>query len=632
MEVQKDSSGRLVANVIAVISIVAAIIHIYTGGFGLLSTMELRASHWLIFSLLTFLVYPLYLKTKTANPFLKLIDLVFITGAASSGAYILFNWERIVNAAGATNSTDIFFGVVMVLVVLEATRRTIGGMLAAIVSIFLLYAFVGQYLPGILQHGGYSLKRIISFLYTTTEGIYGSPIGASAGFIALFIFFGGFLNKLGAGDFLFDLSYRFTCRLRGGPAKTAVVSSFLMGTMMGAAVANVTTTGTFTIPMMKRNGFKPYLAASIEALSSTGGQFLPPVMAGAAFVVAEFTGRPYIDVMRFAFIPATLYFISVYRVVDIEAIKAGLFGIKKPPKTLREIMAKGYYLIPISLLVALLVFGFSPQKTAVISIFTLIICYFIWNPGGRRNILRTLTEGCVAGAKSTIKIAVATAASGIIVGVLGFTGLGVKLSTVILAIAGDSLFLVLVLTSVLSIILGMGLPTVAAYVILAVVAAPALVEIGVPLLAAHMFIFFFGCFSTITPPVALSSYAAAAIADAEPNKVGWTAFTLALGGFMAPFMIIYSPGLRFEGDILSIILALSSSLIGILAFTSGITGFITRKINRVQQGLLVIGSLLLLVSQNVIIVILGITLVGAACFKELRDHRGKKTMAEKGEI
>ncbi|MEL7566106.1 MAG: TRAP transporter fused permease subunit [Dehalobacterium sp.] len=633
MAQNETNAGSLVKISIAILAVFAVIIHIYTGGFGLLSTMELRATHWLIFSLLAFLVYPFYFSKKKICFLDKIINLLFIIAAFSSSAYILLNWERIVNDAGAVNSLDVAFGVVMVIVVLEATRRTIGGVLTGIIALFLLYAFVGQYFPGVLQHGGYSLKRIISFLYTTTEGIYGSPIGASAGYIALFIFFGGFLNKLEAGDFLFDLSYRFTCRLRGGPAKTAVVSSFLMGTMMGAAVANVSTTGTFTIPMMKKNGFKATLAASIEALSSTGGQFLPPVMAGAAFVVAEFTGKPYIDVMRYAFIPAALYFISVYRVVDIEAIKAGLLGVEKPPKTIKEILAKGYYYaVPILALIVLLAMGYSPQKTAVISIFSLVICYFLWNADKRRSIFKLLLEGCVAGAKSTIKIAVSTAGAGIIVGVLGVTGLGIKLSTIVLGIAGDNLFIALILTALLSIILGMGLPTVAAYVILAVVAAPVLIEMGVPVLAAHMFIFFFGCFSTITPPVALSSYAAAAIADANPDKVGWLACRLALGGFMAPFMIVYSPGLRFEGDLLSIILALSSSLIGILAFTSGITGFITKPLNKIQQLLLVIGSLILLVSQNISLIAIGIVLVGLAIFKESKEYLTKRTALQKNNV
>jgi len=554
--------------------------HIYTGGFGAVSAMAQRAIHWTVLSFLVFLYYPASGRSKGQT---TVFDYAWALTAAVSGLYILFNWNRIAQNAGITNSTDILMGVVAVVVVLEATRRVVGPVLATIGGLFLLYGYFGAWLPGYFGHRPYSLERIISFMYTSTEGIFGIPMSVSASYVALFVIFGAILEKFGGGEFFVNLAFAITGKLRGGPAKAAIVSSGLMGTMSGSAVANVVTTGAFTIPLMKRAGYKPHVAGAIEAAASTGGQIMPPVMGAAAFLMAEMTGIKYLEIMKAALIPALLYFFAVYLMVDFEAGKEDITADSSVSPGLKATLIKrGYLLIPLFVLIGFLLAGFSPMKSVVWAAVSVLLLTFVFDRD-RFKIVPNFLDALNKGINNTINIAVACACSGLIVGVIALTGLGLKFSSLIVSFSGTNILPALVLTMLASLVLGFGLPTTAAYVVLATLGAPALVQLGIPVLAAHMFVFYFGCISTITPPVALSAYGGAALAGANPNTVGWTAFKFGIVGFLVPYMWIYGPGLLLMAPPLKVVQVICTSIIGVIAVAASLQGFALTRLSRVER-------------------------------------------------
>lgn len=556
------------------IGVAASLFQLYTGAFGIFSSMIQRSVHWIFMSVLAFLIYRSRKKDARKTP--SLADLSFAVLALVAGLYIFFNWESVVERAGLSVERDIYLGVLMVIIVLEATRRVVGAALAYTALAFLLYAYLGPYMPGILAHKGYSIDRIITVMYTSTEGIFGIPMAVSSTYIVLFVLFGAILSKCEGGKFFIDFAFSITGRRRGGPAKAAVVSSAFMGTMSGSAVANVVTTGTFTIPLMKRSGYPATVAGAIEAVASTGGQIMPPIMGAAAFIMSEFTEIPYITIAKSALIPALLYFFAVYMMVDNQAKKQGLRGL--PSEELpgvRETLAWGGHLfLPVAILVFMLVVAYSPMKSVFWSIVSIAVV------GMLRKTTRVhpwrLIEALSLGARNTVTIATACAAAGIIVGVISLTGLGLKFSDSLVSLSGGNVFLALFFTMIASLILGCGMPTTAAYVVLASLAAPVLIRLGVPVLTAHLFIFYFGCVSTITPPVALSSYAGAGLAEADPTKVGNTAFKFGLVAYIIPFMLVYGPSLMMQGGVLQVGLSVLTACLGVMAFTAGLQGFLKR--------------------------------------------------------
>ncbi|HHX77957.1 MAG TPA: TRAP transporter fused permease subunit, partial [Firmicutes bacterium] len=428
--------------VVRFISVIIAIFHFYAAGFGAFSAMNQRSLHWLMLTCLAFLYYPATKKQKKISIF----DYLFFGLALASGLYILLNWQTIIiTRSGAASPTDIAFGIIAVIVVLEAARRTIGPVLPITALIFLAYTFIGPYLPMSVGHMGYSLSRLIAILYMSTEGIFGVAIGVSSSFIIMFVMFGGALKALGGGQFFIDLAYSVTGRLRGGPAKTAVISSALMGSVSGSPIANVVTTGSFTIPLMKHVGYKPHVAGAIESVASTGGQIMPPIMGAAAFIMAEFTLRPYFEIAWAALIPALLYYFAIYLVVDLESVKSGLKGLNKEdlPDLKETIIGGWFYAIPLGILIYLLMSGYSPTMSAF---YTILLLYLVscFKHKSLKKSFSLILDSFEEGVQNAIPVVAACAASGIVVGVISLTGLGLRIIGLVEVLSGGSMLIGLV--------------------------------------------------------------------------------------------------------------------------------------------------------------------------------------------
>lgn len=523
--------------------------------------------------------------------------------------------------AGAYTTTDIFFGVLMLITLLEAARRATGWVMVIIAGAFLLYAFLGPYVPGILGHKGYTLKRIVSQMYLSTEGVYGVPLGVSADYIFLFIFLTSMLERLGMGAFLLNLAMALMGRFAGGPAKVAVVASGFMGSISGSAVANVVGTGSFTIPLMKRNGYQAHFAGAVEACASSGGQLMPPIMGAAAFIIAEFLNIPYIAVVGAAIIPALLFYSTVLFGVHFEACRLGLRGLPKSElPSARAVLKEGWhYLIPLILLVYFLaVVQYSPIRAGFYAIVSMFVVSFF-----RRETWLTwekFRDGCVSSARNAVGVALACATAGIVVGTINLTGVGLKLSAFIAILSGGSVWLAMILTGVVVIFLGMGLPTTAAYIVAGTMAAPALVNLGLLPLGAHLFVFYFAIISAITPPVALAAYAAAGIAQASPIRIGFTACRLGLAAFIIPFLFALAPALLAQAPWYEVIYSTATAFIGTGALAAGTTGFFVNHANTFQRVLLISGSLTML-HVGVVTDLIGMVLIGVALVANLRGGK-----------
>ncbi|MEP3275340.1 MAG: TRAP transporter fused permease subunit [Stappiaceae bacterium] len=552
-------------------------------GILVLSTRDIRITHLLMMLCLLFLTRST-LKRMAGSALDKGIGLVLVAASAISLLYIMSQWKDIAMSGGDTGPMDAWMGLLLIVLVLEGARRGVGVVLALICLFFFTYPFYSEYLPGVLGSRGYSVARVSELLTTTSQGIFGIPLGVSSTYIILFSIYGAFLSEFGAGDFFFKLANRLTRGMRAAGAKTAVIFSTLLGMISGSAAGNVAVTGTLTIPMMKKEGYQPHQAGAIEAVVSTGGQIMPPVMGAAAFIMAEIVGIPYSNVMQVALIPALLFFTSLFFVVHLQAGKSKIEPLEQPSEDDEEpiwmILGRGgQYIIPFLTLVLMMVNGYSPFKASYFSILVLLAAHVIWTRSISLDMLFKAVRAITEGTKAVVPIAIACAAAGIIAGTLGITGLGSKISGLIILASGGVTFFALLFTMLTAIILGMGLPTTAAYLILATVVAPALSNMGVPLLTAHMFVFFYGCVSTITPPVALASYVAAGIAKADINKVGWTAFMYGITCYILPFMFFYGPGLLMQGDVLSIIAAIASGALGVFCIASFVVGFMRNDLS-----------------------------------------------------
>lgn len=610
----RTASGVLVA---------ASLFHLYAAGYGAVSAMSLRTLHWTLLSVALFLLFRVRRAggARTAT----WADALWAAGALVSGGYIFWIWpDRMFLLSGLT-PLDRVMGLLMIVVVLEAARRSLGTLLPAVSLLFLAYAHLGPWMPGWLAHKGYGIDRIVEELYITTGGIYGIPIAASATYIVLFVLFGAFLSLSGGGQLVIDLAHAVAGRFRGGPAKTAVVSSALMGMISGSPVANVVTTGTFTIPLMKRTGYTAVQAGAIEACASTGGMFTPPIMGAAAFIIAEFMGAPYLRVMAAAAIPALLFYLAVLLFVDLEAVKRGLRGLPREelPPLRTALRGRLHVIVPLIVLVAALVVGYSPMKSAFWSIL-LLVALGLPRRATRMG-LGKLYAALEAGAANTLSVAAACACAGIIVGVVGLTGIGVKFSSVLLrttehaaaaaplfealgvpaARAADaSVFLTslaaLTLGAVAALILGCGMPPTAVYIILASLTIPATtaalepINTTSPELAAHFFAFHFSTIAAITPPVALAAYAAASVSGGDPFRTGLTACRVGLVGFIVPYMFAYSPELLGEGAWTAILGATVTAAIGVACVALGTHGFLRRPLARWARAAFVLAGLLLI--------------------------------------
>ncbi|RAK08120.1 TRAP transporter 4TM/12TM fusion protein [Halanaerobium saccharolyticum] len=579
----------LAAIIVSTIAIVLSLFHLYTAGFGVLLALKQRAVHLGFIFTLIFLLYPA-LKNKKESKFILGIDLILALGSIAISSYIIVNYEALVHRAGMYTQVDHFMAILAIIIVLEGTRRALGPELPVIAILFLIYAHYGQQMPGMLAHRGYSWSRIASHMYFTTEGIFGIPLGVSATYIFLFLLLGAFAKRTGLGDLFIDLSLSLTGRTTGGPAKAAVVSSGLMGSISGSSVANTVTTGSFTIPLMKRVGYNSQFAAAVEASASTGGQIMPPIMGAAAFIMAEFIGVPYVTIARAAILPAILYYITVGLMVHFEAKKQGLIGMSEDliPKFLTVLKNRGHMIAPLIIIFYYLFRGYTPLRAAFLGILVSFALSFLKKDTrmNLQDLLDTLREGAI----SALGVAAACASVGFIVGVTTLTGLGLKFTSLTVALANGNLFLALFFTMVACTILGTGLPTTATYIVLATMAAPALTQLGVPILAAHLFVLYFGVVADLTPPAALAAYAGAGISGSDPFKTGLTAVKLAIAGFVVPFVFAYSPSLLLiDTTAVQVILITGSSILGVFSLAAAVLGYLNRK-TTILERLLLLGS------------------------------------------
>jgi TRAP transporter 4TM/12TM fusion protein len=573
-----------------------SLFHFYTGGFGLWLALKQRALHLAFALALIFLTYPTTKKgfgsDKAKVPF---IDMVLAVLGAVSCIYLIVFYKELVFRAGLPNNIDLIMGAITILLVLEATRRAIGPELPIVVIVFLLYAYLGPYMPGYFAHRGFSLNRIIEHLYMQTEGIFGIPLGVSSSFVYLFILFGAVLNKTGMGKFFIDLSLALAGHTTGGPAKVAVIASGLMGSISGSSVANVVTTGSFTIPLMKSIGYNKDFAGAVEAAASTGGQIMPPVMGAAAFVMSEFLNIPYIKIAIAAVIPAIIYYVAVMITVHLEACKYNLTGLPRErlPKAKLVLKEKGHLIIPLIVLIYLLVRGFTPLFSSFWAIVLSLAASMVKKE--TRLDLKGFLGAFEDGARGALGVAAACASAGMVVGVVTLTGFGLKIASSVVALGRGNVILTLFFTMIASILLGMGLPTTAKYIVLSIMAAPALIRLGVLPLAAHMFILYFGVIADLTPPVAVAAYAGAGIAGGNTMRTGFQAVRLAVAGFIIPFIFAINPALMgLEGTIFKTIQLSITSIAGVLSLGAATTGYLLVKTELYERILLFISAILLI--------------------------------------
>lgn len=574
-----------------------------------------RASFLGLLVFLGFLLYPIKKNHASRVNTIPWYDVLFALLGSGSYFYYVFNFEAIVAKAVNIGTVEIAVGVMGLVLLVELCRRVVGLPILVVAGGFITYAFVS----------GHTVKRVIHQLFYTTDGIIGTPLGVCATFIVLFIILGSFLEKAGIGTFFIDLANSVAGHASGGPAKVAVISSALEGMYSGSSVANTVGSGSVTIPIMKQTGYKPEFAAAVEAAASTGGQIMPPIMGAAAFLMAEMTDTPYAVIAMTAILPALLYFTGIFMMIHFEAKKLGLKGLPKEtlPNFWKLLWKKGYLFLPIVTLVVLMSLGRTPAYSAVYAIFTAVVVSMFSKE--TRLTPKTFGEALANGSKNTMGVAVACAMAGIIVGIVTLTGLGQDLLNVLMSVAGTSKLLALFLTMVSCIILGMGVPTTANYVIMATITAPIVMSMGVPMLAAHMFVFYFGIVADITPPVALAAYAGSAIAHSDPFKTGVLATRLAITAFIVPYIFAFNPAmLLIDTTPLEVGRIVLTSLLGIYGVAAGMEGYMFTRMAPWERLVILAGGLML-IDPNMITDVVGVAVIAVMIM-------GQRTKMKKAEL
>jgi len=587
----RELSGRW-QSVVYIIGIAASLFHIWVNTIGVMPAIYRNAVHLGFIMVLAFFFYPMF-KKKPQKGFG--IDLFFILLATAVVLYILFFEEELhLDRASIPIMRDYIFAAIAIIILLIGTQRAAGWIIPVLSIVFFAYAlFLGKLIPGAFHYRGVALGRLLYRMYLTDEGMFGIVCTVSSTYVYLFILFGAFLLKSGAGDFIIKLAQALTGRMVGGPAKIAVIASGFMGSISGSAVANTVATGSFTIPLMKRTGYRPHFAAGVEAAASTGGQLMPPIMGAGAFIMSQWTGIPYLHIIAVATIPAIMYFLSVGFFVHIEALKLGMKPMSKEEiPDLKKVLREGsIFLIPVVLLLLLLVRGFTPTYAACIGIFAIVVVS--WFRKETRMTLRDILDALYLGARNSVSTAAILICAGTIIGIVGITGVGVTFSGMIIDLSGGHLFLAIILVMLASLVLGMGLPVTASYIFLAVLAGPALQQMGISLLAAHMIIFWYSQDANVTPPVCLAAYSAAGIAGSNPMQTGLAAWKLAKGLYIIPFLFAYTP-ILFEGPVYEVLITAVSATLGLLAFTVAMEGYCLRGLFFWERSLVGLASLGLL--------------------------------------
>ena len=578
------------------IAMVYSLYYLYTAQFGLTSPQAHRGLYWGFAGVLVFLLYPINKRQleKPGQRRVPFYDLILAMMVAGLTAYFVLGYRDIVLQGGRLEEHQFYLAWLAVALSLEVTRRVVGWTLPIIGIFSIIFTFMGPSMPGLLAHRGFDAERFLSTMYTSFNGIFGSITQIFATYVFLFILFGAFLQKSGAGQFFIDLPFAIAGSARGGPAKVAVAVSALMGSVNGSPVANVMTTGTLTIPLMRRVGYSREFAGGVESAASVGGQILPPVMGAGAFLIAEFTQTPYLTIVLVSIVPAMLYFLAVYLFVDFRALKKHLVGLPKDEiPDWKVVFKKGwYFMIPLVLLFVLILQRYSPAFAGFWAIVAVAVIGVVVPYNGRRMNLRDIGEALAGGAIASLTVGGIVGTIGIVVGVVNLTGLGLRFSTLIVTWAGGSLLVALILVTIVSWLLGAGLTVTSSYIVVAILAAPALTEFGVPLLAAHLIIFWVSQDANVTPPICLAAFAAASISGGSPMRTGYEAWKLARGLYIVPLLMAYTP--LVTGPVSEVIPVVVSAMFGIYALTAGMSGYLRRDTTWYEQALLLIGGLLMI--------------------------------------
>jgi TRAP transporter 4TM/12TM fusion protein len=613
-----DALMAFTATVVLVLAVSLSLYQLYTAGIAALTALIQRSLHLGAILTLTFLLKPAYASArKNRLTFWYVFDWILVLASVSCVAYICVNLTAIFERQGDWLPADRVVSIVGTLLVLEACRRVIGGIMTGICITAILYAYFGPYMPDLIIHKGYSIERITTTLWLTTEGIFGLPIGVAATFVYVFVLFGAFLEVTGGGNFFIDMAYALTGRFSGGPAKTSVVASGFMGSVSGSAVGNVVATGSFTIPMMKKVGYRPHVAGAIEAAASTGGQLMPPIMGAGAFLMAEFTNTSYLTIIKVALFPAMMYYLTLLFFVHFEAKKHGLKG--QPRENLPKIWAvfrEGlHFIIPVAILIYVLVNNYSPMMAGFVAVMSTLAASLAANtvrwavkdfrlPSGDpqqvgvagfvKTEVGQIVKALEQGARNAIMVSVACGAAGIIVGMVTLTGMGLKFSSLVLELSFGIKALAILLIGAASLVLGMGLPVTASYIVLATLAGPALLDMGVPLLVTHMIVFWYSQDANVTPPVSLASFAGAGVAGANPMRTAFTSWKLAKGLYIIPLVMAYRPllGMGENYDLLhwEVILTMVTTTLGLVAFAAALERYFLRRATWPETGLFCVAA------------------------------------------
>ena len=606
-KVRKFSSPT-VGKIYYAFALLVALYHLYTCAFGGPATLIHRSIHVSTMLIMGFMLYPIHKKAGFKK--IPVYDWIFIALSASVAVYMWTNYLGVVQTAGNPTMVDTIFATILVIMVLECTRRVSGAPLVILSLVFIAYALWGRNIPGMFRHRGYTWAQLSNHLFANTEGIFGTSVDVAASYIFLFILFGAVMNKSGMGQFFNDIALALAGWTRGGPAKVSVVASAMLGSINGSAVANVVTTGAFTIPLMKKTGYSKEFAGAVEAAASVGGQILPPVMGAAAFIMAEMLGMKYSEIAIAAAIPAIMYYLGVILQVHYRACRMGLKGVSREnlPLVKDVLKARGHLCLPILFLLYMLFFsGTTIIFAAFCSIIVTVLCAQIKKE--TRMTIRDIADALVAGTKETTGVAMACACVGIVVGVISKTGFGLNMASAILQLGSKNLLLTLVFTMVTCMILGMGVPSIPAYIITSTIAAPALAELGIPLLASHMFVFYFGMFANLTPPVALAAFAAAGLSGGSPMKTGWQSVKLALAGFIVPYMFVYSNELLLiDTTFATGVRVAIGGILGVFLIASAVEGWILTKMPVLLRILAMVGAVLL-IDSGIVTDILGLAVL-----------------------
>ncbi len=607
--------NRSIARLVYWLAVMISLYHFITSYTGYPATHLHRSLHVAMMIAMTFLLYPR--GKKSSRTVIAWYDWVFAILGGSVAAYVWIDYVGFINRMGMPNTMDVIMGTILVLLVLEASRRISGWPLVILSLLFIAYGLFGQDIPGIFTHRGYNWPKLVNHIFINTEGIYGTSVSVASSYIFLFILFGAVMNKSGMGQFFNDIALALAGHTKGGPAKVSVIASGFLGSINGSAIANVVTTGAFTIPLMKKTGYSKNFAGSVEASASVGGQLLPPVMGAAAFIMAEMLGVKYSVIVISAAIPALLYYFGIIVQVQLRAEKDNLEGIPKKdlPRVKEVMVARGHLLIPIIFLLYMLLF----TGTTIIfsAFFTILVTVFIsFLKKETRMSIRDIFDALEEGARSTVSVAIACAVVGIIIGVVSLTGFGLNMANAIIQLGNANLLATLFLTMITCMILGMGLPSIPAYLITATIAAPALIQLGIAPIAAHMFVFYYAMFANLTPPVALASFAAAGVSGGDPMETGYQSVKLAIAGFIVPYMFVYNNSLLLiNTGWLQAILVLVTSVIGVFMIGVAAEGYLMRRVNPFLRVALLFGAFML-ISENVYQDILGLSILAVVIFAE----------------